>query len=812
MEYVIFLGKLILCVLGLYLVLILPVMVVWIFLLSKLDKGELLILPFLRSLRESLGNGIRWVIERKFPENTSDSVLQVSRSINRKDQRRIRSLSRVGAVVSDYLLQYCRQSKEAELAKSKFRPKRLRRWATLYRQFIGYGSADIEDAIDHSVNYSFAHAKNFATERPEFYITPRTVEEEQEVEDAIARLTTAVESVSCGSEDSLSSVFEELVRINEYQSMTYQFEPEKHMYVVREPDHVGKINLEDRFQDMFKPAKRGDEDLYRWLRRTFEKFNEDNIIYKQEGKIGRRLAYVFFSMRLILLHLGRMPVFQDSAEYKNRSEAVAKKYTKFFHAVVDYLEGNNEDGVRSNLLYTLGPLLHSIHKLCGNYRVLSIWEMLRRQLGLAWNASIRNISELGYWSDLCKDFETDYKKLMDDARMEGPIFKLAMVAGLQNGRNIRLDDRGRVSESGGVMSGLQGEEMPKKRVWNLLRLLNANREQVSRFVGAAAMVHSPVDYDRIVAIGKCGIVPGSVLSFCFSKRLSVCFLEPLDFFPLPSRLEKLTIIDDTMQTSCTVCVAVENLHRFDFNIADEDVFTVLKYVGSLDPEDNLFQYITHKGIEELRNKAHSIVDYDYPENEEDIVPCSIKDRSNGIPARMIEKIGVKIRALIYQALKERKISIESVLATCKSEVFFKPELLFNKLEELMWLANRWYSKVDKSTGKVGIIATEPLDLPVLTNMALIDRFTRVHGDPIKFFFYDSERNKFVGESYQDDISGMKFFAVDTNVKSGMTLREIKKKLMRKGASLEGCCSLFSTIAESELRQILEMPLVEQYLA
>jgi hypothetical protein len=271
-------------------------------------------------------------------------------------------------------------------------------------------------------------------------------------------------------------------------------------------------------------------------------------------------------------------------------------------------------------------------------------------------------------------------------------------------------------------------------------------------------------------------------------------------------------MDDTMQTSCTACVAVENLHRFDFHITDEDVFTILKYVGSLNPENNLFQCVTHKGIDELRNKARSIVDYSYPESEENIVPNSITDRSNGIPDRMIEKIDMKIRSLIDRALKERGMSIDSILATCKSEIFLKPELLFNKPRELMWLANKWYSQVDKSTGEVGIVATEPLDLPVLAYMALIDRFVDEHEDSMKFFFYDSERNALVGENYQDYISGMRFFAVDTTVKSGMTLREIKQKLEQKGASLEGCFSLFSTIEESELRKILDMPLVEQYVA
>lgn len=237
MQYIILSIKLVLLLAAICVALFIPTMIIWVYFLTKFDKDEYLVVPFLKNLRDSLGNGVKWVINREFPRDVSKAVLEVSQHLNRQDQTQVRNLSRVGAVVSDYALQYCRQSKEGELAKSRLRPRprRLAWLASFYRQLFGYKSTAIDDAIDHSINYSFVHGKNFATERPEFYITPRTTEDEEKVENIFSELSKAVDSVRRGSEESLRDVFEKFVWINEYQSMTYRLRPFERMYMVVDP-------------------------------------------------------------------------------------------------------------------------------------------------------------------------------------------------------------------------------------------------------------------------------------------------------------------------------------------------------------------------------------------------------------------------------------------------------------------------------------------------------------------------------------------------------------------------------------------------
>jgi orotate phosphoribosyltransferase len=791
--------------------LFIPVFVGLLVLLAKLDGDESLILPFWRSIWRSSQEGARAVAKRTFPGDLTQAIIAKSQDLNRDEAMGVRSLSRVEGVVSIYHAQFLRLSREAEKIRLKFSPRKGSVISRLLTQFIGPPSDECGDILDHVVNYSFAHGKNYATERPIFYVTPRTTQVEEELESSLGRLSVDVESVRKHDMASIQPALRDFVMINEFQSMTFQREPEPYMNAVTDVASPEKERLTARYLQFMDYGERDSTvDFCAWIRNAHSQFKREERIYERQGRIGRRLAYVFFSMRLVVLELARMPAYKDSDEYAARVARVAEQYTKVYPAMQAYLQ-DERDNARSQLLLSLQAFLHEVHVLSGNYRVVTPKERVHRQYRLWREASVENMAKTLFWMNVRDQFIGAFDEAAKRSDGDGPVYKL-INADVSYPETETPESHGSLcaddySQSGGALH--------ERRLWNVTRLLNAGVEDIARFVAASAMVQPPGDYDRVVVIGNSGVVPGSIMSFAFNKRMSLCFLEPLDFFPLPLELETLAIVDESLQTGYSASVAMENLQRMNFRLARNSVLVVLKYAGSqmrAKPRDR-FEVIMHEEMRNVAKEAKCIVDYGYDESEDGGQAHCIVDRSAAVPEGALHESLDRLKSIAGSPETVIRDVGNFLADTCSSETHFKPELLFSYPNRIMYIAKRWYDQLKTSSDALSVIASGPLELPLLTYMAMVARFSDSdeRARAMQFLAYNTDSASVIGQMQGHQIRGTSAFILCNFINSGASLREVAEHLRAKGVIVKGCLCLFSKVPQEELRNLVEVPLVEKYV-
>lgn len=797
--------------------LFIPVFLGFFVLLAKIDKDENLVLPFWKNVWRSPREGVTAVARRTFPSDLTQAIVHRAQELNRNEAMRIRSLHRVEGIVNIYHAQFLRLSREAENIRLRLSPGKARWLSRIASEFFGTTlSDDYGEILDHVVNYSFAHGKNYATERPIFYITPRTVQAEEDLEGLLNHLSDDVEFVRNHDRESLRVALEDFAAANELQSMTFQRAPEPHMNAVTEipdPERERLITSYLRFMDY--ASRRKDEDFCLWLCKAHAQFKREANVYSRNGRIGRRLAYVFFSMRLIVLEVARRPAYKDPEKYQNRVCSLEEEYTRVYPAMEAYLQ-DSRDNTRSDFLFSLQPFLKAVHSLSGNYRVVTRMERLARQFRLWREASPENMAKALDWMNLRQQFTESFCEATEKSNGEGPVYRLVKA---DAGRPDVDTSEERPAHSSSEDDGADDKEhdaIYANRLWNVARLLNAGAEDTARFIAAIAMGQPAGDYDRIVTIGKSGLVPGAIMSFAFDKRMSLCFLEPLDLFPLPFELETLAIVDDSLQTGYSASVAIENLRRMNFRAAESSVFVVLKYTAPKmegESRDRLWEIMHEEIGNDMSNRASCIVDYGYSEHADYRQAHCILDRSAAVPEEMLNKTIDRLRS-IAQHRETPVADVGSLLGrTCGSEEYFKPELLFSYPKRMMCVAQRWWDHVKGLRDDLSIVASGPLEVPFLAYMAMISRFSDREAETgsFRFLAYDPDRELLTGQMQGDEVQGTSAFVIRNFIRSRADIEEIKAQIQVKGILVKGCLCLFSKVPQEELEKLIEVPVVERYV-
>lgn len=777
MRMVLFIAELLIRVLGVAVLLFVPFFLIWLVVVFRFGKGDPFFAPFLAHIRSVVnlaGRSLETVI---FTADARPTAIRLAANIAESPQ--IRSHSRIHAVTSLYLMQFWRQNHYAAVLRRAYEARwRNTHWwmprsfDLLADAFLGRAEGHSDALLCFSVSYGFSHGKNFATERPLFLLTPRSVEDEEKMENILHELestTCAAPSVDLKDINRLLANFAEL---NEYQTMVFRPDPDWEMYAVT--DTEDDTNLAAQLLEYFTfPENYAPEDFYLWIRNAEKTFVAESGIYscERQGRIGRRVGYAFFILYSLVQQLSRRPIVAKPRRYSSIMNRLVVAYREFHRVLPDYLHKGGEEA-RARLMFGVGTVMYEVHCACGSFRSMSRFSRFGRHLSLFRHKSVKALSESIFWDDLRRRYKIDE---MPDAR-GCPVFDAVTV------------DTANVKNRGDT------------HLWDLTALLSADNETLGRFLAAACLRQPPADYDSLVLLGTSGIVPGVLLAAAFRKRFSVAFLQPsFDLFPLPSHLEKLALVDDSFQTAFTTCGAVESLKNLGFLVDPKDVLAVLKYDGfpECTPTDT---WPTE--YKDLRHCVRSIVNYDYVPSDNKRTPFlarATSDLSGGIPSEMAEEAIERAFSCVREGTEWPRMSLGRIVRMCMAEGYCKPWRLFSFPWALSWLAAHRYEDL-KQRDVQFVVASGPLDLPLLVHMALVHRLR----DPerkIRFVFYDRERNEFAGLAMGGTLQGQRAAVLDCTIKSGATLDTIKKRLAKINADVVVCYALFSVLPLQEIEKL-----------
>jgi len=111
----------------------------------------------------------------------------------------------------------------------------------------------------------------------------------------------------------VQSAIANLVKMNEYQSMTYDLRnSHKTASVVAPGDGSVESTLASLFGEEFRKvvsSTSSTDDFYGRLRFAYETFRQKSEIFFRNGKVGRRVALALFYVLAIIEHLSRMPIY-----------------------------------------------------------------------------------------------------------------------------------------------------------------------------------------------------------------------------------------------------------------------------------------------------------------------------------------------------------------------------------------------------------------------------------------------------------------------------------------------------------------------
>lgn len=739
-------------------------------------------------------------------------VVRLVEKIHAEPERK--NLSKIFSVTTISLSRFSRLARIAWLVDDRIR---LNAFEALLRRLLGFldrikvfftihamnfrGATDHrKDLLNFLITYGTCQSTNFATERPLVALTPLSLEEEEEIEDEIGKVVQFLNRSKVITDRNQEEIFARLLRIIEAQSLFLVEGTDRHLYAVQ--NAASEEALITCMKKCFNPEKRQPSERFeKWFRNACREFEDTSAVNTLGGKTGRRVAVAYHFLRGVNHQLERRPIYEIPDDLESHMRRVSEAYSQFYEKLCAYL-GSLDDRSKAVFLEHIGRFLDEVHRVCGNYRKMSRREKYNRLSKLFKKKSREAFAESQFWWEFATQ-NAPLSQIEESQPIAPPVFNACVQA-----------------------EALKAE--PERQVWNVMALLNCEIDIVLKFVAASACLHPPAHYDRIFSIGNSGIVPGVLLSVAFRKRLSIGILRPfLDFFPLPSHLEKLMIVDDSLQTSFTIHLMLESLQRLGYAVEDSDVMVVLKLNGGGESRSPSAVGGLSKHWMFDRREVRSIVDYKYKNEEDCKEVISLRDESALVTKRMTDVVRKRIRDSIRR-IRDRvgrsgcstQDQIRNIVAYGRSEVFHKPWLLFNHPDDLLWISDYLVQRVENMKLDA-VIASSFLDVPLLAIMSLIHRIEfsdqkRESGNgsardrSIQFLFYDSEKALLMGIGPgAGKMQGWRCAVLDCTIKTGETLGRIKSILNGRGAEVAAFACFVSRFVvsdiESEIAKVSLIP-------
>lgn len=269
---------------------------------------------------------------------------------------------------------------------------------------------------------------------------------------------------------------------------------------------------------------------------------------------------------------------------------------------------------------------------------------------------------------------------------------------------------------------------------NVTNLLSRGTPTLLGSMLISLTANCPVErYHRVVAIPSRGVVPASLLSFIFNKKMSIAHVHfSLDMWPRHTWPEKLIVVDDGVQTGFTM---FNLLREFNDRGYRHDGIPLLAIYRFQDKQIDRFhqehsaapELSPASQLAELRERVHPCFEFaSVPHgtaSDAYRLEC-ISDKTDGVETDTADAFITKARDRICKWVEEKPSTEwlrKEIKRICKVRNFYKPSLLFDHPKLLLRICS-YFHRICVEKGINVLIARDEFGVPLATGICLLQMF------------------------------------------------------------------------------------------
>lgn len=240
-------------------------------------------------------------------------------------------------------------------------------------------------------------------------------------------------------------------------------------------------------------------------------------------------------------------------------------------------------------------------------------------------------------------------------------------------------------------------------------------------------------YHRVVAIPSMGVVPASLLSFIFNKKMSIAHVHfSLDMWPRHTWPEKLIVVDDGIQTGFTMFNLLREFNNRGYRHDGIPLLAIYRFrdeqIDRFHQEHSAAPELSPASqLAELRERVHTCFEFASvghgTASDTYSLECN-SDKTDGVEIGTTNAFIVKARDRICKWVEEKPPAEwlrKKIRRTCKVRSFYKPSLLFEHPRLVLQICS-YFHRICVEKGINVLIARDEFGIPLATGICLLQMF------------------------------------------------------------------------------------------
>lgn len=267
-------------------------------------------------------------------------------------------------------------------------------------------------------------------------------------------------------------------------------------------------------------------------------------------------------------------------------------------------------------------------------------------------------------------------------------------------------------------------------IWDLCKALpSCDKMLLAKVISVVIDTQQPSSFDRVIGMDRSGVVFSTLICLVLRKPMSILQMKTsFNLSPFPSSLEKILLVDDSIQSGYSMLKASLIMKIKSLDNAPRK-FSFCKYAGrtrEIDDFDTVIPYVFNSDA--WRKEIPAIISYRY--KKADVGPLlpllSLnRDKTDWVPENLAEQVAERIEADLQDVtiLDKDKLA-QKIRRICLSDYFVKSDLVFDNPLLLLEISKYFYEhfiKENKQNIDV-LVSCSTLGLPIVAGIVLFSIF------------------------------------------------------------------------------------------